>query len=298
MISPKVDCVFAAGAEIGEGAVWSVRDQALFWVDVPGCRLHCHMPDSGRNEHWNMPEQVGCCAPLDDGRLVVALASGVHIFDRNTSSLDFHCEPTPKSYGHRFSEGTVDPNGRFLAGTSPYDGPSQEDGTGRLFAFDGAAGREVLAGFHTINGLAFSPDGRTAYASDSFPSVRRIWAWDYDLDDGVWHNQRLFFNTSTRPGRPDGAAIDSDGCYWMAGVGGWELVRLTPQGRVDMVIPFPVERPSRIAFGGSDLSQIFVTSISINLVQNRPQPNAGGLFTLQIPRISGIETPAAKLQEE
>ena len=154
--------------------------------------------------------------------------------------------------------------------------------------------RTLLDGFGIINGLAFSPDSKTAYVSDSIASRQTIWAYDYDLTDGAWTNQRLFFDCNAVAGRPDGGAMDSEGCYWMAGVAGWQLVRLTPRGDVDMIIPMPIEKPTRIAFGGSDLSTLYVTSIGAGLADDATQPHAGGLFALTVPGISGVAFHEAK----
>mgnify|MGYP003299993970 CR=1 FL=1 len=92
---------------------------------------------------------------------------------------------------------------------------------------------KILVGFYTINGLAFSPDYKTDYVSDSAPWIRTIWSYDYDLEDGVWSNKKVFFDTHQINGRPDGGCVDAEGCYWMAGVSGWELVRITPKGKID-----------------------------------------------------------------
>lgn len=293
-VAPVVDCVVNIRSLNGEGAFWSQSDQLLYWVDVPERHLHQHDPATGQNQLWVMPEQIGCCATTADGDVIVALASGFHRFSPTTGELSFICGPAPTDFGHRFSEGTVDPRGRFLAGTSPYDGPVIEDKTGRVFSLNGLNDApEVLRGFHTINGMAFSPDGKTAYASDSFPAVRRVWAWDYDADDGAWHNKRLFFDTQGRAGRPDGAAIDTEGCYWSAAVNGWQLLRITPKGDVDMIVDVPVERPSKPCFGGKDLTTLYVTSLSLDLTPDSPQPNAGGVFATQIANISGYRVPDA-----
>lgn len=288
-IRPEVTAVTEPGALIGEGPVWFADLGKLFWVDVEGRKLHAHTPSTGHNESWDMPEQPGCCAPCVDGRLMVALASGVHLFDPATGDLVYHCGPDPVRYGHRFSEGTVDPLGRFLAGTSPYEGPHQGDCNGAVHAISDGGSRPILRGFHTINGMAFSPDGRTSYASDSFPAMRRIWAWDHDMQTGNWTNKRLFYDSAGRDSRPDGAAMDVDGCYWMAGVSGWELLRLTPQGEIDLVVELPVERPSKLAFGGDDLRTIFVSSISIALDPTRTQPLAGALLRLDLSEFQGLQ---------
>ncbi len=175
----------------------------------------------------------------------------------------------------------------------PLAGSSATDASGTLFSFDGSApAREVLSGFHTINGLAFAPDGRTAYVSDSFPAIRTIWAFDHDPDDGAWSNRRVFFDTRAVAGRPDGAAIDAEGCYWMAGVSGWQLVRITPGGKVDRVIPMPVERPTRPAFGGPGGATLFCTSIAVP--DDPRQPQSGGVFALSVPGVTGLPLPLVR----
>ncbi len=290
-IRVSVDCVVDIRSLNGEGAFWGQKDQVLYWVDLPRCEIHQHNPATGQHRKWVMPEQVGCCASTADGDVIVALANGIHKFSPETGTLDYITGPDARRFGHRFSEGTVDPKGRFLAGTSPYEGPTAQDNTGRIFAIDGNRTTEVLSGFHTVNGMTFSPDGKTAYVSDSFPAVRKIWAWDYDVDDGAWSNKRLFFDTANRPGRPDGAAMDTDGCYWSAAVNGWQLLRITPAGEVDMVVDVPVERPSKPCFGGPDLRTLYFTSLNFDLSEDRPQPKAGGVFATQLPSINGHRVP-------
>lgn len=286
------DCVLDAGARIGEGAIWSSREMALYWVDIPAGLLQRFDPETGVNESWDMGEPVGCFALCASGRVVVALTSGFHEFDTETGKLVRLCGPEPGQHGHRFNDGSVDAAGRFLAGTMPMSGSTEENTSGMLYSLGSdLAVQEVMGGFHTQNGLAFSPDGRTAYVSDSFATVRTIWAFDYDVDDGSWANRRVFFDTRSVAGRPDGGAVDADGCYWMAGVGGWQLVRITPQGRVDMEIPMPVEKPTRIAFGGADYRTLFVTSIGDGIDDTSSQPNAGGLFALTVPGVSGLPFP-------
>jgi sugar lactone lactonase YvrE len=141
---------------------------------------------------------------------------------------------------------------------------------------------EGRTGFWTTNGLAFAPDGRTIYFSDSHPSVRMIWRAGYDAETGTCSAPEPFFDTRAVAGRPDGATVDADGCYWMAGVGGWQLVRLTPAGAIDRIVDLPIERPSRPMWGGMRLDTLYVTSIGVNLTPGTEarQPDAGGLFAV------------------
>ena len=199
---------------------------------------------------------------------------------------------------HRFNDGSVDPAGRFWAGTMPKSGPRDaaagEPGDGTLFCLetDGSC-RAVLDGFYIQNGLAFSPDGTRMYLSDSYKPVRTIWVFDYETETGTPSNRRTFFDTNVVAGRPDGAAMDAEGCYWMAGVDGWQILRLTPAGAVDRSIPVPVEKPTCLAFGGPRLEQLYITSMGRSLItpgSEDRQPKAGGIFVCE-PGVTGYAPP-------
>jgi sugar lactone lactonase YvrE len=286
MSAPRFELVVDADAAVGEGAVWSSRLGGLLWVDIPAGRLHLHVP-GGEDQAWETGEPLGCVAEAADGAVILASTSGFRRLDASTGEIGAPFGPAPGARGHRFNDGAVAPCGRFHAGTMPLSGPSAQDAGGRLYALRGGVAAEVMRGFHTQNGLAFAPDGRTAYVSDSIPHRRLILAYDYDPDDGAWTNRRPFFDTSQVAGRPDGACIDDAGCYWMAGVGGGHVLRITPAGRVDMDLPFPVPRPTRPAFGGPGMSTLHVTSIGGD------GPGSGGVFACEVPGVRGLPMPLA-----
>ena len=230
-----IACVVEARAQIGEGAFWDATAQLLWWVDIPAGVLYRYDPVSGENRAFAVGEPVGCCAPRAAGGLVLATRSGFHLFDPATGARTALVDPEPDRPGNRFNDGTTDPAGRFWAGTMKMEG--EPEPTGAFYRLDADhTCRRWLDGLYTTNGLAFSPDGRTMYLSDSNPRVRLIWACDYDPATGEPSNRRVFFDTRAVAGRPDGGTVDADGCYWMAGVSGWQLVRLTPAGRVDHLI--------------------------------------------------------------
>lgn len=290
-MSPAVDCVLDIRATLGESAIWSTALHRLYFVDIPHGRLHRFDPASGDNETWDLGRPLGCVAETETG-VIAALTDGFFAIDLPGGTERRLAGPSPADYGHRFNDGTTDPVGRFYAGTMPLAG-STDTPEGVLHVLDRGESRPVMEGFHTVNGLAFSPDGRTAYVSDSYPTVRRIWTHDYDCDTGAWTNRRLFLDTHEMPGRPDGGAIDADGCYWMAGVEGWQIYRITPAGRIDRAIDMPVEKPSRVAFGGRDLSTLYVTSIRVE--DDPRQPQSGSLFATHVPGVRGLPMPRARL---
>lgn len=280
-----VDCVLDIRAKVGEGAVWDDRDQALWWVDIQSCTLNRFDPATAINTPWTLPRRIGCFAPREQGGHVVAMQDGFAFFDTATGQLEPIADPEAHLPDNRFNDGTVDPAGRLIAGTMPMGSRDPVAAIYRLWPdrrWDRLWGDMVIS-----NGMAFSPDGRTFYFADTEASRRTIWSCDYDADSGAVGPQRVFVDTHGRPGRPDGGTVDADGCYWMAGVGGWELVRYTPGGEVDRVIPMPVEKPTKIAFGGRELDTLYVTSI---LADDPKQPQAGGLFAMRVPGVKGLPT--------
>ena len=163
---------------------------------------------------------------------------------------------------------------------------------GGLYRYSTAAGLHgpVVRNLLTQNGLAFSPDGRTMYLSDSHPQRRLVWAYDYDPDAGLPSNERIFLDLTGQQGRPDGAAVDVDGCYWSCANDGGVVQRFTPQGKLDREIALPMAKPSMCAFGGPALDLLLVTSIDPAGTGN-PGGDAGSVVILR-PGVQGIaETP-------
>jgi L-arabinonolactonase len=284
----KADCILDARAAVGEGAVWCEREQVLWWVDIEACALYRFDPAAGQNQAWSMPCRIGCFALRERGGLVVALENGFHLFDPGAGTLEAIVDPEADKPGNRFNDGTTDSKGRFVAGTMPM-GPREPVAALYRLSPDQHC-EQLFGGLIVTNGCAFSPDGRTLYFSDSEPSIRTIWSCDYDPDGGAVTGRRVFVDTHGLAGRPDGGTIDADGCYWMAGVGGWQLVRFTPAGKVDQIIDMPVEKPTKIAFGGPSFDVIYVTSIGTGLTPGSEprQQLAGGIFALQVPSVQGL----------
>ena len=271
--------------------MWDPQEQMLYWVDIEAKELHHFDPATGKDGLWSMPSRIGCFAIRSRGGFIVALEDGFHLFDPVSGNLEHLHDPEPDRPGNRLNDGTTDPLGRMIATTMPM-GPREPVGSVYKLRRDGRVERL----FHSLkvpNGCAFSPDGRTFYFSDTASDVQTIWACDYNPEDGHVSNRRTFAETHELAGRPDGGTIDAAGCYWMAGMGGWQLVRFTPAGKVDRIIEMPCERPSKIAFGGRDLDILYVTSAADGLSEGTEarQPHAGGIFALRVPGAVGLPTP-------
>ncbi len=277
-------------AELGEGIVWCDRISRLWWVDIDRSILHCSDPETGDGQCWNMPSHIGCLGLTDSNRILVALSCGLHLFDPQTETLEHLVDLPGEASGNRPNDGAVSRAGRFYVGTIPLG--DRSTALGNLYVFDGEKAERIADGLHIANGLAFSPDGATAYMSDSWPDVRTIWAFDHSALSGALSNRREFFDTNVTAGRPDGACVDSEGGYWMAGVGGGELLRLTSDGEVNLRILLPVQRPSKPCFGGADLNTLFVTSIGEGTASDAPD---GRILRIDVP-FTGFPEPRMKLK--
>jgi len=286
----EVEKVADVRCAVGEGVFWDEATQSVWFVDItPG---HLYRLKDGTLDRWEFGEPLGCLALDVHGRPVLALKSGIVRVDLATGARTPVANPEADRPHNRFNDGTVDRQGRFWAGSMKMGGDPERTGAFYRLDADGRATR-VMDGYFTTNGLAFSPDGRTMYLSDSNADVRMVWAADYDPATGTPGPLRPFFDTRIVHGRPDGAVCDDDGCYWMAGIGGWQLVRITPAGVIDRIVEVPVERPSRPAFGGKDRDVLYVTSLSVGLTPGTEdrQPFTGSLIAVHGTGVKGPAQP-------
>jgi sugar lactone lactonase YvrE len=282
-----IEAVPGVTCAVGESPAWCAREQAWYWVDITGRRIWRLDPASGALRHWSTAEMVACIAFTESGGLIAGMESGIFSL-RLGEAAEPHAErlaaPPELGAGMRFNDGRCDRQGRFWSGTMVMDAVRAD---GRLYRYTAADGisAPVVDGLVTQNGLAWSPDGRTMYLSDSHASRQLVWRFDYDADAGMPHNRRLFVDMNSHRGRPDGAAIDSDGCYWTCGNDGGVLLRFTPDGVLDREIDLPMTKPSMCSFGGAALDTLLVTSISPGI---HAGDTAAGTVVLVRPGVTGV----------
>lgn len=279
-----VDLLLDAGALLGESPFWHAAETRLYWVDIEGRKIHRTDPATGADEVMEVAEQVGCIAPRVRGGLVAALENGCALIDSwGAAPRPFGPAVLADKPKQRFNDGRVDAAGRLWVGSLTSD-KTHPDATLYRLDPDGSL-HEVFGSITTSNGAAFSPDGRTFYHADT--PTHAIRAYDVDPAAGTLGESRIFHQFAFGNGRPDGAAVDAEGCYWSALWDGWRVVRLSPAGEFLQTIEMPVQRPTMIAFGGPDLKTAFVTSAGKNLTdeERKAQPHAGGVFTF------GVDVP-------
>lgn len=288
---PDIQVVHHAHDVVGEGAAWDAARGLLWWVDIGARAIRRLEVATGACLSFASVEPPSALAPCEDGSIIVAAGTGWRRLDPATGAQKPVASAPVASGGWRMNDGVIDPAGRFWTGT--LDEPRGTGAGGRLFVFDGQRVVQVLDGLLTQNGMAVSPDGSTLYLADSHPSRRVIWAFDLDVESGAIGNRRIFHRLEH--GRPDGAAVDCEGCYWLAALDAGEIVRLDPQGVRMEAIPLPVTRPTKPVFGGPDLATLYVTTMRAGLdpKERAEQPLAGALLALE-PGVRGWPQPLAR----
>ena len=285
----KPDCIVASRNTLGEVPLWSAKEDVLYWIDVRRPALYAYRPADASVRSWEFQEPVGSYCLRAKGGMLLAMKSGLFAFDQATGSLERLFDPEPEHPNNRLNDGKCDRQGRFWVG-------SMNDGdrlpTGSLFMIDqDLSCRRALQGITIPNSLAWSPDGRTMYFSDT-PTLR-IMAYDYDPASGTLSGERQFADLSSHPGRPDGSTVDIDGCLWNAEVRGSRVVRYTPNGKVDRIIELPVSGVTSCAFGGVDMRTLYITTATQRLSEQElaQEPLAGGLFAVDAGVAGLAETP-------
>jgi sugar lactone lactonase YvrE len=279
---------------VGESPVWRAAENALYWVDIVGKHVHRLEPSSGKRTSWTTEEMPACLVFARDGALLAGMETGIFslTLEAGRARARRLASVNHPMGSMRFNDGRCDRQGRFWAGTMQTQ-TTEGHPVGSLYRYDpdGSLTGPLEGGLVVQNGLAWSPDGRRMYLSDSHASVNRVWMFDYDRDSGLPGNRRVFVDMSQHGGRPDGAAVDADGCYWTCANDGGAVLRFTPEGKLDRRLAVPTAKPTMCAFGGPKLDTLFVTSIRPRDPELlKQQPLGGALFAL-FPGVQGLPEP-------
>lgn len=285
MNNDTIQVAWNAVMQLGECPLWVPEQETLYWVDIIGSKVHRLHPATNLHQYWDMPSEPAAIARAASGGLIVAMRYGFYHLDTQTGALR---EITPAHYDpavNRFNDGRCDAAGRFWVGTlyEPRDQP-----LGQMHCLARGQASCIWQGGMTVsNGLAFSLDQRLMYHADT--TSHSIRCYDFDVALGQVSNPRLFKQFSTDKsknygGRPDGAAVDSEGAYWCAMYEGGRLLRISPGGEILREIALPVRCPTMLAFGGADLRTIYITSASYlrSVAELEQYPLSGQLLTLRV----------------
>jgi sugar lactone lactonase YvrE len=262
-ISP-IERAIEAPSLLGESPFWHPQEQALYYCDIPARRVHRFDPRTAASRHWEFASEVASCAPMLDGDLLCAARDGLWRFSPTTGARALLAAPPYDTSTERFNDGKCDPQGRFWVGTvyEPRDRPSAA-----LYRYDGRGLVQQGGGITVSNGLGWSPDGKSLYWSDT--TAHEVRAFDFDASSGTISNRRVFAAfarkvpaapLSSYGGRPDGAAVDLDGNYWVAMYEGRRVLCVGADGNVGASVDLPVQCPTMCCFGDADLKTLYITT--------------------------------------
>jgi sugar lactone lactonase YvrE len=279
----EVRCVARAEDRLGEGPCWSPLEQRLYWFDIKGQRLSWCAADGGGREAFDLPVRASAAAPRASGGLLVATEKGLAHIDPDARTFEI-TQPHDLGPGFRTNDGKIDLAGCFWWSSMDDNGGERP---GAVFRTEPNGRTErMLTGIHIPNTIAASRDGTLLYLADS--KRQTIFAYRLDELSQVYE----FAHTRGEAGTPDGSAVDAEGFLWNAQWGAWRVVRYAPDGRIDRIVDMPVEQPSSCAFGGPDLSTLYVTSAwdGLSTEARASQPLAGALFAFE-PGVKGLALP-------
>lgn len=279
------EIAFRGPYELGESIFWDEDAAALWWVDIRAPSIERWSPTTGVHQRWSMPALIGSIVPRAQGGLIAGLQTGFHRFDPERSAFELISAPEAHLPKNRPNDARCDRAGRYWCGTMEDYGQSA---AGTLYRMEPGGLPQAIEGpFFVPNSITFSPDGRTM----TFTDTRRgdILAYPYDPDSGQRGQPRLLLAAHGAAGRPDGSAMDAEGCLWSTRYGGSAVVRVTPLGRVDRVIDLPASQPTSCAFGGSRLDELYITTAAQRLPadQRAREPGTGHVLVVR-PGVCGL----------
>jgi sugar lactone lactonase YvrE len=269
-----------APAYLAESPIWDPASATLLWVDIMAGDVHRLDPVTGQNQVIHVDVPVGAVAGRRAGGLVVAAGVGFATLDEpasdeSTGTLNWLWTG---GFGDRMNDGKCDPAGRFLGGTLTY---ARDPGACGLYRLEpGGQVSTLLDGVTLSNGLGWSPAGDLFYFADT--PLKRVDVLDYDPGTGEVAGRRTFVGMPDAEGRPDGLTVDAEGAVWIAMARGGEVRRYTADGRLDLVIEFPVRLVTSVTFGGDNLGDLYVTTSREHLgeAELAEQPLAGSVFVV------------------
>ncbi|MFH1805639.1 MAG: SMP-30/gluconolactonase/LRE family protein [Pseudomonadota bacterium] len=291
--TPEINILVQARFELGECPNWDAANNRLLWADILGRKIHAVSLSDGMRQSWQFDSEVGCFGLTDRGRFVIALRKDVILFDPVSGAQEKIAEIEADNDMSRTNDGKIGPDGAFWIGTMDQNVEKKPVASVWRVTGDGTVEHKI-GGVKISNGLAWGPDGKVMFHSDSRgPWVNR---WDFDAATGAISNCTRFLDLDDTLGRPDGAAADMEGCYWSAGVSAGNLNRFAPDGTLLQSIALPVPSPTMPCFGGADMKTIFVTSLTENYSAEKLDafPLAGAVLSLRVD-VPGV--PVHKFRE-
>ncbi|HZP18815.1 MAG TPA: SMP-30/gluconolactonase/LRE family protein [Bauldia sp.] len=285
----EVECVVDAKAELGEATYWDPAEGVLWWIDIYGPTIHRYDPATGTDRTWQAPEYLGTISLRKKGGLVVSMRSGFYFFDPKTGKFTPIVDPESEIADSRFNDGKTDRQGRFWSG-SMWEAPGKKpEKIGALWRLDADLSvHKVIHHVGCSNGLAWSPDDKTLYFTDSHTNF--VWAYDFDARTGEVANRRTFIDFTSEGYIVDGCTVDAEGNYWLTVPFKGKVLGYDAKGKLIRTVELPFDLPTCCEFGGPGLDVLYVTSALYSRAPRdmKGQTKPGGLFAIHGLGVKGV----------
>lgn len=286
----QIDVLIDVKTTLGEGPLWDIEQQRLYFIDSFGERIFRCTADGSEVRAWDVPGKIGSMALTADGNgAICALGNGFHALDFQSGECTLIADPESNNPNNRLNDGKVDRRGRFICGSMD---SSEEGPNGSLYRLDpDLSVHKIDSGIIVSNGPCWSPDDKTFYFADSWSGEIR--AYDYDIETGTPSNRRTFITLDANIGAPDGSTVDEQGYLWNAQCFDGCIKRYAPDGSLDRVIDMPVCKVTSVNFGGPNMDTLFVTSMAKPPLPRFPGdgPLRGSVFAITGLGVHGIPEP-------
>lgn len=291
----KIETVSTIISELGEGPVWDSQRNEINWIDLLEGKIHNYSLDNNKSKTFSVQEKIGCFAICENSHLIIATKTGIGLLDRETGIIKSLVQPEKHLPNNRFNDGKCDPMGRFWAGTMSL---TEEPQAGSVYVFDTKTIEKKIENVTISNGMAWSLDSKTFYYIDT-PTFEVV-AYQYEKATANISNKTVVIKIPEEEGYPDGMTIDNEGMLWIAHWDGWQITRWNPNtGEKLQHIKLPASRITSCTFGGTDLSDLYITSARTGLSDEEleEQPLAGSLFVIRNSGFKGVEAYRFNNQE-
>lgn len=262
----------ARTCRLGEGPLWLPERQTLIWFDILSKQMLARSGDD--TQVWQFDRHHSAAGRVDADTLILASEDALWRFDLKTGNRIKLCPLDADNPITRSNDGRADPWGGFWIGTM---GLNAERSAGAIYRYFKGEVRKLFPDISISNAICFAPDRSCAYYTDT--PTQRIKRVPLDASTG-WPNgdATVFADLRAAKLNPDGAVTDAAGNLWVACWGAACVICLDPQGTETQRLSLPATQPTCPAFGGSDLTDLFVTSAHDGL--NAPDENQGATFRL------------------
>ncbi|MCX7568136.1 SMP-30/gluconolactonase/LRE family protein [Sulfitobacter sp. F26169L] len=251
--------------QLGEGPLWHPERQSLFWFDVLGRRLH------GEGAVRQFDECVSAAGWIDHDHLLIASETRLFTYHLETGAQKHIAPLEANNPVTRSNDGRADPFGGFWIGSM---GKDHEKFAGAIHRYYRGTVETLFSGLTVANAICFTPDKRFAHYTDTF--TRQIMRVELDGEGWPKGAGQVFIDTKAEGLNPDGAVVDTDGCLWVAQWGAARVARYGPDGQFMGAVSVAAKQASCPAFGGADLSVLFITSAATGL----DGPDEGKTFAI------------------